>query len=107
MARRRFENAAARRAFWRDLVEAWPASGQIQRDYCRERGVSVHSFQSWSRKLKRSTAGLVGKFVPVRLTPASAPIEVVLTNGRVLRVPTGCDARVVSDLATALEHSAC
>lgn len=41
---------ADREAFWGEHIEAWQASGQSQRAYCRAAGISYHSFQTALRR---------------------------------------------------------
>jgi len=42
---------AERAAYWRELIAAWPRSGQTQAAFCREQGVTYWSFCRWKRKL--------------------------------------------------------
>ncbi len=98
-------------AQWRDLIEQCASSGLTQEVFCKERGVSVCTFRDWKHRLfpgRRSKRGQCkAAFVPVDVTGVSAQIEIVLTNGRVLRVSGGVDSEAVSRLATALERTAC
>ena len=107
---RRLGEFKSREAFWRDVVKGWPRSGLTQAAYCRRRGVSVCSFHAWRRRLggpRRATKVRPAEFIPVEIHPSPANIEVLLTNGRVLRVPSGWDAEAVGRLAVALEREAC
>jgi hypothetical protein len=72
--------------------------------------VSVWSLWAWRRRLaggERSGETPPAEFIPVEIRPSPASIEVLLTNGRVLRVPSGWDAEAVGRLAVALEREAC
>ncbi len=46
-------------------------------------------------------------FLPVRIVPASVLLEIVLINGRVIRVPSGCDLEAIGKLASVLEQTPC
>lgn len=120
-----------RARYWSELLRAWERSGLSQAEFCRRRGIKAVSFSWWKRQLgmaTRSTGrrmpGLAGgsrpgqraKFVevtwpagPGALSPAlgastgSFGYEVVLTSGRVLRLPPVFDSDQVSRLITAVE----
>jgi hypothetical protein len=111
---------------WRRLLRQWRRSGQTVRDFCRERQVSEPSFYSWRRTIvqrdrqargerrqpptRRDERTEQGKkaplFVPVRVTPTPmAPaFELVLGNGRLVRVPSGFDAGTLRQLLAVLEE---
>ena len=84
----------------------------------RREGICTSVLHRWHRRA-RMEAGLpvalaASRLLPVRVeAPASAPVEVarpaaglevVLTNGRVLRVPPGADLALVAQMAGALER---
>ena len=82
----------------------------------RREGICASVLHRWHRRA-RLEAGLPVATVPARLLPvrveaqlpALAPraapgLEVVLCNGRVLRVPPGADPALVAQLAAALER---
>lgn len=115
---------AARRAAWQKLLESWSASGQKQAEFCRRQGLSQNTFSGWKRRLSWRTAidcppsskvlSQSALFVPVRVRPSkvavdsasadAAPlVEIVLRNGRVLRVALNAEYEAVARLALALE----
>ena len=84
----------ARERFWREQVSNWHDSGLGQSAYCRQRGLKLHQFLYWRRKLEglhpspKSATGAA--FVPVRVAePAGdgqgATLSVSLPNGVVVR----------------------
>lgn len=109
MATQRFRDSQSREAFWREVIEGWPTSGLTQAAYCRKHEVSVWSFHAWRKRLKQPATSVAPDtaFVPVHVVSPADAMEVVLTNGRVMRVPYGWDAEVVGRMATALEPTAC
>jgi transposase-like protein len=105
--------------FWRDVLSCWPESGLTIRAYCRQRGVSEPSFYAWRRLLAQrqeparpaDAAGPV-TFVPLTVQSTMAdraepPVELILANGRRLRLPVGVAASVVRDLLVVLEETPC
>jgi hypothetical protein len=111
----------AKERYWRGHVTGWRRSGLGVRAYCAAEELSEPSFYAWRRVLSerkrcRSTASAgtarapVSPFVPVRLVEeatASAPLEVVLRGGRVLRVAAGFAAQTLRDVVAALEELPC
>lgn len=103
-----------REPHWRLVISRWRRSGLSVREFCRSEGVSEPSFYVWRRKLEAPKAetsrGSDGPaFLPVQvvadtLAPApTAGIEVVLTNGRCVRVAPGFDSRTLVRLVALLE----
>ena len=118
--------ARSRKAWgkWRKLVSEQGRSGQSVAAFCRERGLCAPHFFAWKKRL-REAAG--PKFVEVKLVPAGwgqggaareprAPsvlrpagdsrVEVLLKNGRSLRVGRGFDAERVRALVAVVESAA-
>ena len=91
-------------------------SGQVVSELSRREGICASVLHRWHR-CAREAAGLPvaaagQRLVPVRVAlhaPAEAArtlagLEVVLNNGRVLRVPPGADPAMVAQMAAALER---
>src|SRR5712692_596430 len=113
--------------YWRRLVAHWRRSGQTIRAFCLREQISEPSFYAWRRTLaereqeaakngaRRSRRPAVGatrpSFVPVRVVADSAwrgeGIDVVLGNGRMLRVGSGFDAATLRQLLAVLEGGSC
>jgi len=122
---RKKQKETARSRYWRGMVGAWEKSGVTQRAFCEERGISLSGFCWWrcrfrkeqresrraigGRKRTRKKAPSSASFLPVRIqsglfdSPSEGVIEVVLTNGRCLRVPRDIDAAALAGLARVLE----
>ena len=82
---------------WRRWVGEWQASGLSARAFCERRGLTVARFYAWRRVLERRAAEEPAAFVPVRVVADAVPaqasaLEVVLTDGRTVRVAPGFDA---------------
>jgi hypothetical protein len=104
--------------FWRDHLKRWQNSGLTIRDYCARHRVSEPSFYGWRRTLAQrgpdseaAAVELPVTFVPVEVQPdfpAAPPIlELVLANGRLLRIPPGIDLGQVRELLAVLEGASC
>lgn len=115
MTNRRRDSRKA--AFWRESVARWRRSGQSVRAYCAGAGLSEPSFYAWRRQLTmRDQAARPQRsaphFVPVHVVPAAPPsaappLDVVLGNGRVIRVAPGFDAALLRQLVAVLEAAPC
>src|SRR5262249_28299979 len=99
-----------RQSYWRQILARWQCSGLSVRAFCRTEGVNEPQFYWWRRKL--------GQVEPNEQEPAFLPvhdgaepageamtrcIEVVLVNGRCLRVGPGFDPHTLVTLVDLLE----
>jgi hypothetical protein len=92
---------------WRERLARWRQGDATVADFCDGEGVSVASFYAWRRRLHAATTPTT--FVPVRVVtpPPPAALEVVLADGRAIRVPAGFDAQHLRAVVAALEAAAC
>jgi transposase len=81
---------------WRRRIAQWRASGLSVRAFCDRHGLATPSFYAWRRVLERRAAekaALVAVQVVTDAPPAPASaLEVVLADGRAVRVAPGFDA---------------
>ena len=100
-------------AFWRRAVAGQSRSGLSVKAWCRKQGLSESSFYWWRRELARRTAQTgQAAFVPIRVTEegpgrADQQIEIVLTDGRCVRVTGSVDRQALADVLDVLERRAC
>ena len=99
-----------RQSYWRQVLARWRRSGLSVRAFCRAEGVNEPRFYWWRRKLGQVEPREPGPvFVPVHVVPETADdlgtrsIEVVLANGRCLRVGPGFDPHTLVTLVDLLE----
>lgn len=95
---------------WRRRIDQWRSSGLSVRDFCARHGLSTASFYNWRRVLERRAAEHPA-FVPVQVVADATPekadaLEVVLLNGRTVRVAPGFDAATLRRLLAVLEGEA-
>ena len=82
------------------------------RAFCARHGLATASFYNWRRVLERRVAEQPA-FVPVQVvadaTPAgqASALEVLLLDGRTVRVPPGFDAATLRQLLAVLEGRPC
>ena len=96
---------------WRRWIGEWQASGLSVRAFCQRRGLTVASFYAWRRVLQRRAAERAA-FVPVQVvadavSTRTSALEVVLTDGRTVRVTPGFDAATLRQLLAVLEGRPC
>jgi hypothetical protein len=95
---------------WSQIIDRQQTSGTTVARYCRERGITECSFYNWKKRLRgaspsRSRHLSIPAFVEVTpLNPAKTDaIEILLDEGRRLRVSPGFDRQLLLDLIHALE----
>jgi len=105
------ERSKQARRKWQRLVSEQGRSGQTVAAFCRERKLCASHFFWWKKRLGASGAV---KFLEVKLAAGASTlgagddrrVEVVLRNGRSLRVGLGFDRELVRALAAVLESAA-
>jgi transposase-like protein len=122
MAKRRRRDLA-REAVWRRRLNQQANSEQSVRAWCRRHRVTETAFYWWRRELARRDAGRkpsargetraqAHSFVPVQVIDPAArdgeqQIEIVLTDGRRVRVAGPVNREMLADVLDMLEHRAC
>jgi hypothetical protein len=105
------ERSRKARQRWQGLLAEQGRRGESVAAFCRGRQLRASHFYWWKKRLGASGAE---RFVEVKLA-AAAPtlragedrrVEVVLRNGRSLRVGPGFDPELVRALAAVLESAA-
>src|SRR5262249_1694449 len=96
---------------WRRWIGEWQASGLSVQAFCQRRGLTLSSFYAWRRMLQRRDAEK-SAFVPVQVVADAVPtqssaLEVVLPDGRTVRVGPGFDAAPRRQLLAVLEGRPC
>jgi transposase len=97
-----------REPYWRQVLARWRRSGLSVRAFCRAEGVSEPAFYWWRRRLDQVDHKKPA-FLPVHVVAdearetATGGIEVVLANGRCLRVGPGFDPDTLVKVVDLLE----
>ncbi len=115
--------AAAGKSYWREadarrVVQAWRSSGQDLPQFAATHGLKASRLARWASRLGRRAAGRRGRgtgaaplklrFHPVELVGSTTglearAIEVVLVDGRRVRVPAGFASEDLERVLQALE----
>lgn len=107
--------------YWQGHVEGWGRSGLTGLRYSEVHGVSPGSLYAWKNKLSRDREAPIARnnllrggaeqnatrFVPAKVTgfkaPAEGVLEVLLDNGRIIRIRGLVEAEVLARTLLALE----
>ena len=109
-----------RKRYWRDLIARQPTSGLNIVRFCADAGVSQNAFYVWKKRLLTTTEQVraapphrkhrrkkaaAKSLVPVRVIPdighqppTAKTIEVAWPNGIALRIPAGCDSKILREV---------
>ena len=92
---------------WRRWISQWQTSGLSVRVFCARHGLATARFYHWRRVLERRATERPA-FVPVQVVadpppPQASALELVLADGRALRVAPGFDATTLRRLLAVLE----
>src|SRR5260370_770047 len=91
---------------WRQRIAQWQTSGLSGVAFCARHDLPPASFSAWRRPLQRRAAPQAS-FVPVQLAADAATasaLEVVLADGRVVRVAPGFDAATLRQVLAVLRQ---
>jgi transposase len=113
----------ARERFWREKVQGQTASGLSVGAYCRRHRLRSSAFYYWRRALAKRGRGAGAAFVPVTVAdettgPAGAMqrptnsgqggrIEILLANGRRVRVTGPVDREALAAVLAVVEGIQC
>jgi transposase len=92
---------------WQQRLLRFARSGLSVVAFCAKEAVSAPSFYAWRRRLSQPPAESDARFVPVRVLPATAPVELLLPGGLALRFAPGCDLDFVRSLVAILGGHPC
>jgi transposase-like protein len=92
---------------WRRWIAQWQTSGLSVRGFCDRHGLATPSFYAWRSRLQQRAADTPA-VVAVQVMADAPPVqgsalELVLADGRIVRVAPGFDAATLRRLLTALE----
>jgi hypothetical protein len=122
-----------RQRYWKEVVQRWKEGDQSVAAFCRAEGLRESAFYCWRRKLamggrrtgeraseaRKGTPALRSSrqspgpsFLPVHVVEhgearAAHAVEIVLRQGRTVRVGTGFDRQTLADVLAVLEAQPC
>lgn len=89
------------------ILELWKVSGLSLQKFAVQQGVQVQRLHRWKQRVGETS---VNAFVEVPLRPVrpTAPVEVVLTDGLVVRVSESAGIPLALEVVSALaRHGSC
>ena len=96
---------------WQDRLKRQEASGLTVTEFCLREGVCRTKFYRWTKALKgevsKSSEGegerpQSGEAAFVPITLKASPVEIVLPNGSIVRLPLGVGQAVLMDVIQAV-----
>ena len=97
---------------WQQRLDRFRKSGLAVADFCEREGISTASLYAWRRRLRADTVPNTAdepRLVPVRLVtpPPSAPVELLLPSGVVVRLSPDIDPAWLRQLLPLLGVTPC
>lgn len=94
---------ADRVRFWTELLSEQKVSGLSVPDFCRDRGVSIHSYRGWRARLNKESSSS-GDWVTLKTQQSSKSSAITLHIGAVsLDVVPGFDPQLLRDVVDVLQ----
>jgi hypothetical protein len=87
---------------WKKLIGEWERSGKTRQAFCKEKGLSMHTFSYWRTQVRRDKP-VNGKFVQVSPNGSTEPLEIKLAGGTVIKVPNRFDRGTLKNLLEVLQ----
>ena len=106
-----FEASSPRMQHWQRHIACYHKSGLTRREYCERHELKVGTFDYWRRRLRLDDTGAPApavSVVRVDLEPVALPqpssLEIVLGNGRRIRVANDFEPATLARVVTTLEQ---
>ncbi len=85
-----------------EILNQWRRSGMSMKSFSQENGIGYHRLISWRKKLKQKGSR---DFVQISVGGSSGlSIEIVLTNGRIIRCVPGIDPVYIKTIIDLIER---
>jgi hypothetical protein len=80
-----------KKAYWREIIEAWKASGKTKATFCKERGLAANYLSTWHHRLLREEKVTTPLFIPVKLKKPTviAKDELLLSEALMIELANG------------------
>ena len=93
---------AKKRGVWQRRIARWEHSGRAQREFCKEHGLPLSTFQWWRARLQRVEPAAT--FMPLALQRVDIDtVQIRLRSNTRVRVEGAGAARLVDALITRLK----
>jgi transposase-like protein len=91
-----------RRTYWTKLISEQEASGATIQAFCKRRGIGVHSFYSWRRRLRKAEPAQFALLKTVATRGSQSPIELYLPGGERLCIANDVNVAMLRRVLDAL-----
>jgi len=96
---------------WAERLQRFAASNQTVTSFCAAEGISKANFYLWKQRLsphQTTPIKALPRIVPIRVTPSpTAPIELAMPSGIVLRFPADTRPEFLVAVLRGLEQQSC
>ncbi|HQH25888.1 MAG TPA: hypothetical protein PLP17_00715 [Oligoflexia bacterium] len=87
---------------WKKLIAQWERSGQTRSEFCEKRGLSLHQFTYWRTELGKAQQP-DGRFVQISGNGSAEPLEIRLSNGTTIKIPSRFDQAALKNVLQVLQ----
>jgi len=99
-----------RQQFWQRIMEARRESGLSVVAFCQKEGISEAAYYYWRKKLSQDGSQPLEKSSPAFLEVVmperkATDLELVLSSGHTVRIPTGVDPQRVREFLLVLQEA--
>ena len=91
-----------RHIYWTKLIAEQEASGARIQVFCKQRGISVHSFYWWRRRLRKAEPAQFALLKTVASRGAQPPLELYLPGGERLCIANDVNVAILRSVLDAL-----
>lgn len=112
------DNVSSKTDLWAERMNAFYKSGLSRKDWCRQNGIPLSTFNYWNRKLHTEESGTQNANVPVFMKlPSeqeicagerigSAPVTICIPENIRIEICADCPSRLMAALFEALKSYA-
>jgi len=112
MSKKQAKSNNEKRQFWQMVIELWQNSGMSISKFCKAEGLAEGTFYNWRNKLtgqrtqtNKQAVKKPSAFIKVAIPNSDhALLELELSSGNTLRIRSGTDSKILSDVLSVLRE---
>ena len=93
-----------RKQQWTQIIRECQSSGQSNKEYCRQQGISEKTYYYWLRKLRSEAAEGIPQIVEVEPPAAVEDKMYIRFRGAELALPAGTDVEAIAAVLGSLQQ---
>ena len=93
-----------RKQQWAQIIRECQDSGQSNREYCRQQGISEKSYYYWLRKLRKAAVESLPQIVEMGAPVAIEDRVYIRFRGAELALPAGTDVEAIAAVLRSLQQ---